>query len=220
MPFTIRSRLLLAILALLLIGPIVVDNVSAQYGEDLTFEQIEALKQAWHVTNARQNGLFWTTTSYNDDDWNTAFLGAFEDGLSAARSKVYGWPNVEAEWIWARGGITAYFRREFGLPRNLRNDEDEDIEERVVVRITANNNYTFYVNGVLVHQDGGEDDEDWMTYDQIDVTEYLDVGDNIFAIEAVNTEDPENYGLLFDAELVVTGSGGYIAPPPMREGGC
>jgi hypothetical protein len=219
MPFTAKSRILLAILAVLLVGPIVVDDVRAQY-EELTLEQVEAAKRAWHVTNARQDGTAWTTTSYNDDDWPTAYLGAFEEGLSAARSKVYGWPNSEAEWIWARGGVTAYFRREFGLPRSLVNDEDEDISERFVVRITVNNNYSFYVNGVLVYQDGADDDDDWMTYDQIDVTEYLDVGDNVFAVEAVNAEDPENYGLLFDAELVVTGSGGYIAPPPVREGGC
>ncbi len=219
MPFNIKSRVLLAVLALLLVGPIVVDDVRAQY-EDLTLEQIEAIKQAWHATNARQAGLTWTTTSYNDDDWNMASLGMFEEGLSTAKSQVYAWPNVEAEWIWARGGVTAYFRREFGLPRSLINDEDEDIQERLVVRITANNNYTFYVNGVLVRQDSTEDDDDWMTYDQIDVTEYINVGDNVFAIEVVNTDDPENYGLLFDAELVVTGSGGYIAPPLVREGGC
>jgi hypothetical protein len=219
MPFTAKSRLILALFALLLCGPIVLDSARAQYS-DLTTEQKEALKKAWHVTNARQEGTSWTTTDYNDDDWSTASVGAFEEGLSAARGKVYGWPNADAEWIWARSGVTAYFRREFGLPRNLVNDEDEDIQEHFIVRITANNNYQFYVNGVLVHQDSTEDEDDWMTYDQIDVTDYLTVGDNVFAVEVVNTDDPENYGLLFDAELVVTGSGGYVAPPPVRQGGC
>ncbi|MCX7022395.1 MAG: hypothetical protein NTW26_09020 [bacterium] len=190
MPFTAKSRLILAVLALLLVGPIVVDNVRAQY-TDLTEEQIEALKQAWHVTNARQDGTSWTTTDYNDDDWSTAVLGTFSEGLSAARSQVYGWPGADAEWIWARSGVTAYFRREFGLPRSLINDEDKDIQEHFIVRITANNNYQFYVNGVLVHQDSTENEDDWTTYEQIDVTEYLDVGDNVFAVEAVNTDDPE-----------------------------
>jgi hypothetical protein len=219
MPFTAKSRLMLALLALLLLGPIALDNVHAQYA-DLTAEQVEALKMSWHVTNARQEGTSWTQAGFNDSDWSTASLGAFKEGLSSARNQVYGWPNTEAEWIWARSGVTAYFRREFGLPRSLVNDEDSDIQEHVIVRITANNNYQFYVNGVLVHQDSTENDDDWTTYDQVDVTEYLDVGDNVFAVEAVNTDDPENYGLLFDAELVVTGSGGYVAPPPVRQGGC
>jgi hypothetical protein len=219
MPFSPKSRLILAGFALLLIGPIVMDSVRAQYS-DLTAEQVEALKQAWHVTNARQDGTSWTTTDYSDDDWGTASVGVFEEGLSAARNQVYGWPNTDAEWIWARSGVTAYFRREFGLPRSLVNDEDKDVQEHLIVRITANNNYQFYVNGVMVHQDSTEDSDDWMTYSQIDVTEYLSVGDNVFAVEVVNTDDPENYGLLFDAELVVTGSGGYVAPPPVRQGGC
>jgi len=219
MPFTAKSRLILVLFALLLLGPIVMDSVRAQYS-DLTAEQVEAFKRAWHVTNARQDGTSWTTTDYSDDDWGTASVGVFEEGLGAARNQVYGWPNTDAEWIWARSGVTAYFRREFGLPRSLVNDEDKDVQEHLIVRITANNNYQFYVNGVMVHQDSTEDSNDWMTYSQIDVTEYLCVGDNVFAVEVVNTDDPENYGLLFDAELVVTGSGGYVAPPPVRQGGC
>lgn len=219
MPFTVRSRLVLVVVALFLVGPLVVDKVRAQY-EDLTAEQVEALKKAWRVTNARQVGLAWTEPGFPVHDWDTASSGAFTEGLEVAKSKVYGWPSPDAEWIWSRGGNTAYFRREFGLPRNLLKDEDEGVEERIVVRITVNNNYSFYVNGVLVHQDSGDDEEDWMTYDQFDVTEYLDVGDNVFAVEAVNTDDPENYGLLFDAELVKVGAGGVIAPPPVRRAGC
>ena len=134
MPFTAKSRLVLALLALLLIGPIMVDTVRAQYA-DLTTEQIEALKRAWHVTNARQEGTYWTTAGFNDNDWDTASVGAFEMGLSAARSKVYGWPNAEAQWIWARSGVTSYFRREFGLPRALVNDEDTNVAEHLVVRV-------------------------------------------------------------------------------------
>src|SRR4030042_6939165 len=144
MPFTTKSRLILALFALLLIGPIVLDDVRAQYA-DLTAEEIEALKQAWHVTNARQDGTSWTTSDFDDGDWSTASLGAFQEGLSTARNQVYGWPNTNAEWIWARSGVTAYFRREFGLPRSLVNDEDKDIQEHFIVRIPANNNYQFYV---------------------------------------------------------------------------
>ena len=164
MPFTAKSRLILALLALLLCGPITLDIARAQYS-DLTAEQVEALKKSWHVTNARQDGTSWTTAGFNDDDWGTAYLGAFEGGLPGARNQVYGWQNADAQWIWARSGVTAYFRREFGLPRSLIDDEDEDIQEHFIVRITANNNYQFYVNGVMVHQDSTEDDDDWMTYD-------------------------------------------------------
>ncbi len=217
MSFTLKSRLVLVLLSLVLLTPFVFDDAHAQY-EDLSSEQIDALKRAWHVTSSGQSGTGWTDIGFDDSAWSTASLAVFEDGLSTAKSEVYAWPGAEAEWIWSTGGTTVYFRRNFGLPRALVNDDD--YEERVVVRLTANNDYSFYINGELVSQDGSEDDDDWKTYEQIDVTDYLQVGDNVFAVQATNTDDPENYGLLFDAELITMGAGGVIAPPPERQGGC
>jgi HEAT repeat protein len=107
-----------------------------------------------------------------------------------------------AKWIWVRSGLdtqqrsfpggTCYFRAAVTLP------EDSLIESAELI-ITADNLYTFYVNGTPAGE-GHANPNFWNRPKRFDVAGLLGPARNLIAIEAVNTV-PGPAGLL--AKLVV-----------------
>ncbi|NQT85375.1 PD40 domain-containing protein, partial [bacterium] len=104
-----------------------------------------------------------------------AFGGAKSHGLAGAK------------WVWSptaqdgQGfpGCVRYFRGTLTLP-------DMTMPESAELIITADNLYTFYINGVA----GGESTaspNDWSKPKRFDVTAMLAPGKNVLAIEAINT---------------------------------
>jgi hypothetical protein len=223
MSLTKSLRGIIILTAFLLVGPFVLHYSVAQDEQPLTYEQQQARNSAWLVSAAPQGGsLEWTQPGFDDAAWNTAQGGYFEDGVSAANAELMGWPNAEAEWIWSGYASEVYFRRRFGLPRRLI-DEDER-QEKIYVWLTANDDYIFYVNGQEVTRDEVGDDDWQETAGPLDVTEYIQVGDNVFAVWSRNDlkEDPNNYGLRFHAEYRLIGEGGESVPTTVitDTGGC
>ena len=221
MPLKRFSRLILAVLALALVGPFVFHTLAQ--GE-LTYEEQQQMAKAWIVSSKPQSeSLEWTRPGFDDEDWGLADSGFFEDGTAATYSQVMGWPNPEAEWIWGGRAAEVYFRRRFGLPRRLLNEEER--QEKIYVWLTANDDFIFYVNGNEIARDEMGEDEDWMEVSgPHDVTEYLEVGDNVFAVWARNDleDDPNSYGLLFHAEYRLVGADGAEVPTTVitDSGGC
>ena len=220
MPLKRASRLILTILALALVGPFVFHTMAQ--GE-LTYEEQQEMAKAW-VTSTRPQSdtLDWTRPGFGDDDWGLAESGFFEEGTAASYSQLGGWPNPDAEWIWSGRSSEVYFRRRFGLPRRLLNEENR--QEKIYVWLTVNDDFIFYVNGNEIARDEIGDD-DWMRVSgPHDVTEYLNVGDNVFAVWARNDleDDPNSYGMLFHAEYRLIGSGGSEIPTTVitDTGGC
>jgi len=94
---------------------------------------------------------------------------------------------VGAKWVWHPaigaggsypGGVW-YFRKPVALPAKV------DVKSAELV-ITADNLYTFYINGALAGESTAEPN-DWSKPKRFDVASLLVPGGNMLAIEAINT---------------------------------
>jgi len=99
-------------------------------------------------------------------------------------------PEEEALYrLWMESdsaGVRRYwFRRTFAL-------EEKPTSGRVWA--TADDNYSLFVNGTYVSEDK-PDEVDWQMVDEINITDYLQVGRNVIAFEASDV-DATRYGLL------------------------
>lgn len=217
-----HSRVALIVAALFLLGPFVLHYSWAQGDGTLTYEQQQARDAAWLASASSQgDSLAWTRPGFDDSGWVTAGSGYFKDGVGAAFEQIPGWPNPEAEWIWSGFASEVYFRRRFGLPRRL--IQEEDYQERVYVWLTASDDFIFYVNGQEIARDSIGAGDWHIIEGPLDVTEYLNVGDNVFAVWTRNDlkDNPDNYGLLFHAEYRLIGEDGQPVPTaitPVRTG--
>ncbi len=84
----------------------------------------------------------------------------------------------ESKWIWIgedydkKNPVVVYFRKELEL---------ESVPQRVVVRLSADSRYRFYVNGVSLCQGPCKGDRQVWYYDEVDLAPFLHIGKNILA---------------------------------------
>jgi hypothetical protein len=109
-------------------------------------------------------------------------------------------PVFPGKWIWDQQGgetkHTCWFRKTFKLPKKHK-------AVRAVIRLTADNGYTLFVNGRKI---GAADN--WYEVGQYDVTDAVTAGENMLAIEGRNVDGP--CGLLV-AMTVVLDNGTIIS---------
>jgi putative heme-binding domain-containing protein len=97
-------------------------------------------------------------------------------------------PASKAYWIWFPEGDpatvapkgTVYFRKVFNINRPIQQPVDE-----AILDITADNEFTVWVNGALVGKG-----KEWKVVLSFDVKKHLVHGQNVIAVEAVNTDGP------------------------------
>jgi putative heme-binding domain-containing protein len=97
-------------------------------------------------------------------------------------------PGGKAYWIWFPEGDpavvapkgTVYFRKAFTINRPIQQPVDE-----AILDITADNEFTVWVNDVLVGKG-----KEWKQVLSFDVKKHLVHGKNVIAVEAVNTDGP------------------------------
>src|SRR5262245_3864150 len=124
-------------------------------------------------------------------------------GVLAQQQSQTGWGG--AVWVWDQADAhqtpqtneTRFLRRSFTLPAAAVKAE---------LWITADNQYTAYVNGQKL---GG--DSEWNTVEKYDVAKHLKAGKNVLAIEARNQGGPA--GVI--ARLHIT----TLPKPPLAKGG-
>lgn len=112
--------------------------------------------------------------SGTDDSSEDVLLEALE-----ADSLWQEWMGLESD-----GRRTYYFRRSFTI---------EEPPSSGHVYMTADDNFSLYVNGTYVADDD-QDTLDWMQVKEFDISDYLQMGDNIIAVEATDMDDTR-YGL-------------------------
>ena len=81
-----------------------------------------------------------------------------------------------AKWIWLKGEQRADSHAEFFIPLSFSGEKTE-------IRISADSDYTLYVNGKFVSCNQYRDFPYYKIYDAIDITEYLVNGENVIAAE-------------------------------------
>jgi hypothetical protein len=103
----------------------------------------------------------------------------------------------DCNWVWFPEGDptvnapvgTRYFRKALVIPT------DRKIK-RALFALTADNDFTLYVNGTSAYKSNGED-ENWRVVKMVDITKQLQAGRNVLAIAATNTGDkPGPAGLI------------------------
>lgn len=97
---------------------------------------------------------------------------------------------AQPQWIWAKSGERAYFRRLVDLARQPDSAE---------VSIACDNSYVLYVNGLRVGEGS-----DWTFMQTYDLRRLLHKGRNLLAVEGRNLDGPA--GMLAELTLKMPGS--------------
>lgn len=126
----------------------------------------------------------WTTPEFKDEEWKKArIVGPPDmfpwklpvDEFTVAGQLTSPPKAMQGEWIWQPDpgdtALTYYFRRAFDLV------EGQTVT-KAVIRLTADNSYKLFINGVSVGQG-----EDWTKVGTYDVTSLLHPGRNVIAVE-------------------------------------
>ncbi|MCK5588067.1 MAG: PCI domain-containing protein [Candidatus Lokiarchaeota archaeon] len=165
----------------ILIQPAFADNVSI------------ATDWSWKAySDAPSN---WTELNYDDTFWMD--VDAPHDHKVRPTS-IKNMEDTRAQWIWSasRGGddVFRYFRKAFWLT---------DKPTSAVLRITADDDYWLYVNGVFVGSDshyfGNAPEWHWQTAEVYDITHLLKDGKNVIAVKVYEWGLYE--GLLLDCTM-------------------
>ncbi|MDD3401769.1 MAG: family 78 glycoside hydrolase catalytic domain [Hespellia sp.] len=157
---------------------------------------------------------FWTVQSWDEAGQATGWseVSSFVTGIFSQEEWKGDWIGVSssemtfegAKWIWKAPNEsstdmssnleagTQYFRQNFTA------DTEKQISN-VYLGITADDEYTAYINGDKVGENGGEDA--WKNGILYDVTSYIEAGDNSIAVSATNTSRGYS-GLLGKIEIV------------------
>lgn len=113
----------------------------------------------------------------------------------------------KAKWIWASGNasdnnVYVEARKVFKVTMPVAS---------AVARISANQSYKLFINGIEVGRGPAPSDLLWMSFDTYDISEYLNVGTNVVAVTAYN----------FGTDKIVTdqlqGPGGLICQLDLYE---
>ena len=146
----------------------------------------------WKVNQNSVSG--WETVAFNDSGWlSPQVIGA---PPMSPWGTIPGMNPTGAKWIWTREGTNAwvtpdisnvdrYFRKEFVIPGNPTAGN---------VRITVDNEYVIYVNGVLIGSNN-----DWYAAETYDIRSNLHQGKNLIAVCGKDWGGPE--GLLLDSTI-------------------
>lgn len=126
----------------------------------------------------------WTMGLMNDSDWQAEWIGAEHAAPDVSRQEDLS----RSKWIWFPEGnpadkapvATRYFRRAFQLPAI-------GPVQSASCRISADNNFTLFVNGTSVGQGA-----DFTSVTEIDLAPHLRPGQNVLAVEAGNAGEREN----------------------------
>lgn len=81
-----------------------------------------------------------------------------------------------AKWIWLKEEQSVDSHAQFFVPLSFSGENTE-------IRLSANSDYTLYVNGAFVSCNQYRDFPYYKVYDSIDITKYLTKGNNVIAIE-------------------------------------
>ena len=93
-----------------------------------------------------------------------------------------------AKWIWSN-------------PDYKENEYCEFLEkidfsgERVIFRISANGDYTLFINGKYVESNQYGDFPHYKVYDEIDITDYLKKGENTILFRLTRANEDAKYNL-------------------------
>lgn len=116
----------------------------------------------------------------------------FDDfGLTTTSADIVAGSDWSAFWIWYSEDYSVslnkyrYFRDTFEL---------SEIPDKCVLQMTADDHVEMWINGTRVDF---EDADDWESIKHIDITEYLQKGENLFAFRLMNVD--YECGLLYEA---------------------
>ena len=140
---------------------------------DVTSPSVVSSDASWKCA-ARADDYRWRTADFDDSFWSNAVAPWPNAPMHRAPQQVPNLEHTAAQWIWLEGDPDkVYCRRAFSVSSPV---------SRAEVRISVDNLYHVYVNGVLV---GRESDpvNNWQTAEIYDVTQHLRMGRNAIAVE-------------------------------------
>jgi len=141
------------------------------------------------------NSTDWTEVNYDDTFWWDVDA---PHRHKVAPTEIQNMENTKAQWIWSAssGGddVFVYFRKTFYLTNK---------PTSALLRITADDDYWLYVNGVFVGSDsfyfGNASEGHWKIAERYDVTQLLNEGKNVIAVRVYDWGLYE--GLLLDCTM-------------------
>jgi hypothetical protein len=141
------------------------------------------------------NSTDWTEANYDDTFWWNVDA---PHKTKLAPTEIKNMENTRAQWIWSAssGGddVFVYFRKTFWLTKE---------PTSAFIRITADDDYWLYVNGIFVGADSHYFDDapegHWKTAEIYDVTQFLNAGKNVIAVKVYDWGLYE--GLLLDCTM-------------------
>lgn len=176
--------LVVVLYSLIVIHPIFADSVSI------------ATDWSWKAYSAiPPNSTDWTEVNYDDTFWWDVDA---PHKTKLAPTEIKNMENTKAQWIWSAssGGddVFVYFRKTFWLTK---------APTSALIRITADDDYWLYVNGVFVGSDsyyfGNAPEFHWQTAELYDITPLLNAGKNVIAVKVYDWGLYE--GLLLDCDM-------------------
>ncbi len=121
-------------------------------------------------------------------------------------------PLRKLSWVWGRTGgggtipSTAWFRRQVKLPGHA-------VIRKAIFNITADEQFTLYVNGVRAAQNTQWRGANWNTVYHPNITKLLHGGFNTLAISASSQGDNINHAGLIGTLAITLGSGAEVRVP-------
>lgn len=140
--------------------------------------------ESWLTTTERIDG--WNTLDFDDSSWqNVNVLG-----IPPVRpwKEITNMEGTYAQWIGGNQENERFFRKIIPIKGEIISGS---------LKITADSNYTLFINGKLVGKDSGEDA--WKVAEIYDIKKYLTEGNNIIAVNVSGKTLKE--GLLVDATI-------------------
>ncbi len=129
---------------------------------------------SWWVTADFPNTLAWQASGFDNAGWQNAI--ADWPAQPTLATNITNMNDTAASWIWMQGDPEmVLFRRSFTLP---------DLPANATLRITADNNYSVYINAEYIGTDWGDAVTVWNTAESFEITSYLQKGENVVAIVA------------------------------------
>ena len=130
----------------------------------------------------------WAGWSFADKDWWVQ-----TDGQS--RSEFNPPAAHSPKWIWRDLSSTGYKRADRDAPEETiyfrKNFDLSEIPDNATAVLTCDNHFKLFLNGTLIAEDGA-----WENTTHVDLAPYMQVGNNILAVEATNDGGPAGFAFL------------------------
>ncbi len=117
----------------------------------------------------------WSVGLLKPTDWKAQWIGFDEPTQKAKEADSF----ADASWIWAESGNTVFFKRTVVLNAGF---------TKATMRITADDQFTLYINGHEAAKSDGQTDA-WRRPVEVDVTQFLGAADNEIRVRAENGRD-------------------------------